>query len=282
LILRDQGKLREAEAEFRQAQEGWSRVLGDETWVTLSAGNELGKVLRRQGRLGEARSVLQKTLEGRRRVHGDDDPKTLSTMAELALIARAQDDIGEAERLYREILDGYRRAFGVDHARTLQAMNQLAWVIKDRGSEKLAEAEGLAREATSLGHSSLGEDHRLTIMIADTLAAVLQMRGENQEAADMFDEVFMSARRTLGEERWFTTGSPPHYARALAALGRHTEAETFLLEVYEGLRDLRGADHDSTQAAVTALIELYESWGKPEKAAQYRALLQEAEGADAP
>ncbi|MHC4219580.1 MAG: tetratricopeptide repeat protein [Planctomycetota bacterium] len=274
LILRDQGKLREAETAFREAQEGWGRVIGDETWVTQAAAGELGEVLRRQGRLNEARSELRKTLEVRRRIYGPEDAKTLTTITQLARIARAQGDMDETERLYRESVEGYRHAFGVDHPSTLRAMNQLAWFLKDRGSQKLADAEELAREATSLCRSALGEDDRLTIMIADTLAVVLQMQGRNQEAVDTFDEVFTSARMSLGDDHWFTAGSPAHYARALAALRRHAEAETLLLDVYAGLGDLNGPDHDSTRAAVAALIELYESWGKPEKAAQYRALIR--------
>ena len=45
-----------------------------------------------------------------------------------------------------------------------------------------------------------------------------------------------------------------------------------LLASYAGLRAARVRGHAQTQMAVSRLIELYVSWGKPEKADPYRAL----------
>ncbi len=59
-------------------------------------------------------------------------------------------------------------------------------------------------------------------------------------------------RRTLGER-------DPNTLRSELALARTLKAQDKLGE----------------------LIELYDAWGKPEKAAEYRALLQEAEEAEA-
>ena len=44
---------------------------------------------------------------------------------------------------------------------------------------------------------------------------------------------------------------------------------------------LQAASDGGSQAAREALIELYDAWGKPEKAAGYRALLHEAENSGA-
>ena len=38
-----------------------------------------------------------------------------------------------------------------------------------------------------------------------------------------------------------------------------------------------GANHDRTLDTIRGLIALYEAWENPEKAAEYRALLEEAE-----
>ena len=58
----------------------------------------------------------------------------------------------------------------------------------------------------------------------------------------------------------------------LFKLKRYREAEEQLLASYAGLKAGRGAQHMETQKAVCHLIELYESWGKPEKANPHRAL----------
>jgi hypothetical protein len=57
---------------------------------------------------------------------------------------------------------------------------------------------------------------------------------------------------------------------SLAAQGRHAEAEPLLVEGYEGLTAQRGAGHEQTQEARRRLADLYEAWGKPERAAAYR------------
>ena len=59
----------------------------------------------------------------------------------------------------------------------------------------------------------------------------------------------------------------------LTKLGRHDEAETFLLEAHRGLVDSSGSDHVRTLTAAGYLVELYEAWGKPDQAAEWRAEL---------
>ena len=60
-------------------------------------------------------------------------------------------------------------------------------------------------------------------------------------------------------------------------LERYEEAEKILLAAYPVLQGQFGEQHVRTQKAVSHLVALYVAWGKPEKAAEYRALLEEAE-----
>jgi len=87
----------------------------------------------------------------------------------------------------------------------------------------------------------------------------------------------MDAARTAADEgRWFTLMSTCQYARSLTALHRYDEAESMLLDVHVGRLKLNGEHDDQTQAVITALVNLYTMWGKPEKAAEYRNLLRQA------
>jgi hypothetical protein len=58
------------------------------------------------------------------------------------------------------------------------------------------------------------------------------------------------------------------------------EAESLLLNARTNL--LRGPEvrKKRTQKVLNALLDLYDAWDQPEKAAEYRALLREAEGTD--
>ncbi len=64
--------------------------------------------------------------------------------------------------------------------------------------------------------------------------------------------------------------SAVHYGRCLTALQRFEEAEEVLVTVYERHKALNGADREETRSALAALLDLYEAWGKPERAAEYR------------
>ena len=50
------------------------------------------------------------------------------------------------------------------------------------------------------------------------------------------------------------------------------EAETQLLQALDGVRNALGDDHTYTRLTAKELIDLYESWQKPENAAKYRAM----------
>ena len=59
---------------------------------------------------------------------------------------------------------------------------------------------------------------------------------------------------------------------SLTKLGRHAEAEHELLEAHRSLISIE-KNNWRVQKTVERLVSLYEAWGKPEKAAESRALL---------
>jgi len=65
---------------------------------------------------------------------------------------------------------------------------------------------------------------------------------------------------------------------SLGGQGKYSEAEPFLLGGYEGMRQLGDKLPESGKArfkrAGERIVQLYESWGKPEKAAAWREKLK--------
>jgi hypothetical protein len=51
------------------------------------------------------------------------------------------------------------------------------------------------------------------------------------------------------------------------------EAEALLLAAHHALAAQLGPDHRRTQRALGRIVELYNAWGKPAEAAEYRARL---------
>ena len=97
--------------------------------------------------------------------------------------------------------------------------------------------------------------------------------GRPGEAETLLAEAVAGVGRALPREH-LTTGITIHkYGVCLTALERYGEAEATLLEAHEILIAAVGADHVHTQEVIPNLVTLYEAWGKPDKAAEWRAKL---------
>jgi hypothetical protein len=62
----------------------------------------------------------------------------------------------------------------------------------------------------------------------------------------------------------------------LADQGRFDESEALLLETYKTLRETRGLKNRLVQANLVHVIALYDAWGRPDEAAEYRTLRRKA------
>ncbi len=95
----------------------------------------------------------------------------------------------------------------------------------------------------------------------------------------------VAARETLGAEHWYHGAFLGIQGRALAALERSDDGESALLEAHGILQTAVGDEHVQTRKVVGYLADLYDAWGKPEQAAEWRAKLpveQEAVASDKP
>ncbi len=88
-----------------------------------------------------------------------------------------------------------------------------------------------------------------------------------------------AARETLGAEHWFYGNFLGKHGRALAALERFDDAESALLEAHGILQTALGDEHGQTKRVVGYLADLYDAWGKPQIAGEWRAKLDTAQEA---
>ncbi len=89
-------------------------------------------------------------------------------------------------------------------------------------------------------------------------------------------------RRTLPLNSLWIAHDEVVLGAALGGQERYDEAETLLVESLEVTRGKAGDRSPLTRWAIENLVELYEAWGKGEKAAEYRALWRETEPAGSP
>jgi serine/threonine protein kinase/tetratricopeptide (TPR) repeat protein len=296
----------EAEPLLLAALEIRRRVSGEEHPRTLEDMHELawlrGVQVRLLGRQvgGESVALLRKVLEIRRRVLGEEHYNTLNTMCDLAGYLFDQGKPAEAEPLAREALSTARRVLGREHTRTVESMHILGETLHALG--KLAEAEPLLREAVEIrrktdprGYPDLG--YALT-----GLGWVLLDKGEPAQAQPLLREALAICQKRAQHDQPAEAGPSPHESpdnqekdwhhvwlrfQTMSLLGasllgqrEYAEAEPLLIRGYEGLKSREARFFPQLKKTVpeaaARLVQLYEAWGKPEKAAEWRHKLTAA------
>ena len=101
-MLRDEGKLTEAETTQRQALAMQRKLLGEEHPEVAISLNNLALVLRDQGKLAEAEAMLRDALAMQRKLLGDEHPKVAVSLDNLADVLRKQGKLAEADEPFPE------------------------------------------------------------------------------------------------------------------------------------------------------------------------------------
>ncbi len=143
--------------------------------------------------------------------------------------------------------------------------------------EKYGAAEELLRDTLEVERRVLGREHPDTLYALGGLAQALCEQGKYAEAETNFKEFDDTAGKALPENSPILLISRGHYGHCLARMDRFEQAERLLLDTLSALETSLGKGNDRTRVVIDYVITLYEAWGKPEQAAEYRARLEEAQ-----
>ena len=271
------GVYHEAIQALEQAASLSRTTLGDEHEETLAVLNDLAAAFFYQGLYEDAASVYQDLATGRTTLLGTDAPLTLRAKFDLASALYRLGRGEEALSMTAEVLDAQRRVLGLNHEHTLSTAHNLAVMNDLEGHHE--EAELIIADVVERRRTTLGADHPDTLNSMNSYAAALYKLGRHEDAEVVGRDAVNSMRVVLGEGHLVTLNAERTLARIHMSQGRFEEAETRLLDTYRGLVASVGAGHWRTLEAAKVCVELYEAWRKPEKAAEYRALLRDAETA---
>jgi tetratricopeptide (TPR) repeat protein len=249
-----QGRLAEAEQEFRLVVDARRRVLGEDHPHTLHTRLGHARAVALQGRLAEAEAAFRELLDRQIRALGDEHPGILPIRHQLARVVGKQGRWAEAEAAHRRILDARRRVFGEEHPRTLTTRHNLTGVIGKQG--RWAEAEEAYRDLLEALDRVLGEDHRDTLATRSKLAGAVAGQGRWEEAEAMYRAALDARIRVHGENHPYTLDTRHDLASVTAGQGRWDEGEALYREVLEARRQVLGDDHPDTLVTRHALDEL--------------------------
>jgi non-specific serine/threonine protein kinase/serine/threonine-protein kinase len=274
-----QGKFGQAEPLFAKVFEIRSRVLGPDDRHTLLSLNNLAEIYELQGKYAQSEPLLIKALDLRRRTLGEENTDTLVSMEALGKLFRCEEKYSRAEPLLTQAVEGDRRVLGEDHPETLNSLDDLALLY--RSEREFEKADALLASLLEARRRVLGPAHPDTTDAMVELAEVWLQEEKYPAAESLLREAIGNYEKTASES-WARWRSQSLLGESLAAQRRYSESEAPLIAGYRGMIDRKASIPFEDRSALTqtakSIIALYESWGKPVKAAEWQNQLCQANG----
>jgi serine/threonine protein kinase/Flp pilus assembly protein TadD len=253
-ILRNEGKLEEAEPVSREALAGDRQVRGDDDLETIESMNSLALLLNARDKTGEAESLLREALERSRRAHHDDHIITIKTCNNLGWLLLTQGRLDEAEPLVTEALTRGREVLTNDHRGTIRAINNMGLLLLERG--KLAETEVLWSEGLERSRRVLGDNHPDTFSLISDMGSLLMEQGKFDQVEPLAREALEGRTRVLGDDHPDTLTSLNNLGVFLRRWGKLDEAEPLIREALARSGRVLGEDHTNTLYSLRNLGDL--------------------------
>ncbi len=271
---------------------------------------------RTQDRREEAEPMLREVLAVLDRLYDGRHPLAAKARRQLAGLMRNSDRFSEAEPLYAEVIALQEELLGPDHYELAVTWNSYSQLFLRTGrQEEALEANanfvGIIERGWDM-HPSLGAaynnrafmlseagyqeeaienfDKSLAMQDAVNLpprhlnrtfptsgkAQVFQKLGRHAEAAPLLREMLAIRREALDEDHRLVSELKSDLGGSLLELGELDEAEALLTDAHErfAAKELPGAQR--LVETRERLVLLYERMGRPEQAADMRALIDSA------
>src|SRR5688572_6823992 len=268
-VIDETGQYSEAEQLFREALEMKRVLLGtDHPEIAISL-NNVAFALYEQRKYDAAQVFYESALEMQRRLLGKEHPDVAMTLNNLAFVVHDKGDLKTALELSRVSLETYTLALGADHPAVARSKNNLAmWMME---ASDFTAAENLLRDALDVRIKRLGPEHADVAGTMTLLAGVLIETKRYDEALKLSADAHAMYLKSLGREHWRTASAASAEGAARAGLAQFQQAEPLLVQSHTVLHGGTGALTYFLKSSDRWLGRLYQSTGRPEKAAKYLA-----------
>jgi eukaryotic-like serine/threonine-protein kinase len=265
------GKLDQATPLLEEALRLRKAKLGPDHPDTLLAMNNLAAAYRQAGKLELALALMEENVRLARTKFGPDHPFTLSISANLALTYRAAGKLDLALPLLQEAAIGVeKRGFRHEYAGLI--LHNLCDSLEQL--KRFDEAEAWRRKWLAEVKGTSGTDSMAYAVELGMLGMNLLQQRKWTEADPPLRES-LRLREKNEPDAWATYSTRSRLGGALSGQKKYTEAELLLINGYEGVKTreekIPPSERYRVVEAAERIIELYDAWGRPEKAAQWRA-----------
>jgi serine/threonine protein kinase len=270
-LRRTQGDSQEAETLFREALALSSELSSEEQyWIGLTR-STLASTLADQGRFDEALQTAREAVAEYRQTGRSDAPDFGFALTILGGFLTEKGDFAEADSNLKEAETILRQRMSPSSLWLGDNLRNQAISFYQQG--RLAESQSKITETEKIYLESFGPsyDQYPTVLIIKGL--ILDKTGKSQEGEKILREAVRLRVETLPKEHFWIAIANDALGECLTTQKRFAEAETLLIESYTTLKFRLGTRDPRTIEAQRRLVNLYQTWNKPEQAAQYRILL---------
>jgi serine/threonine protein kinase len=265
-------RLAESETYYRQAIATLQSTQQSDHPFLAQSLTDLAILLKDTGRLPEAEQLNAEALAIYRKTLGERHPKVASLLNNIAMQHVAARNFDAALVEIQEALAINLESLGEKHQETNIVRLNLARVHNRRNELEAAEREirvvlATRRDTHPAGHLDLG-------VTLDQLAAVLNKQHRYAEAARAAEEARDILLKAAGPQHSRTASASLSLGNALLGLRRFEESETALLAAHDVASKGRGRYVGIERTAVESLVGLYDAWGKPARADEFRVVLK--------
>jgi tetratricopeptide (TPR) repeat protein/predicted Ser/Thr protein kinase len=264
IILNDQGKYEEAEAEHRIVLELRERTLGPDHPLIAQTRSNLGLVLKAQGKYAEAEVENRRALELRQRVLGPEHPDVAASRGNLGGILTTLGKHAEAEAEFRSAVALLDEALGPEHPDAVSMRGNLGVILHAQGS--YAEAEAEFRRTIARQEEVLGPEHPDIAAFRNNLAVVLRAQGKHEEAEAEYRRTLAVWEKAWGVDHPDIGMARNNLANVLHSQGKHEEAEAEHRRVLVVWEKALGPEHPNVANSRTNLARVLVDRGRFEEA----------------
>jgi eukaryotic-like serine/threonine-protein kinase len=176
--------------------------------------------------------------------------------------------------LLTKVLEARQRLLGSEHPDTLTSMTNLAILYRSEG--KYEEGEALFVKALEVQRRVLGDDNSDALDTMNALA-LLYMKQLKYARAEALLHQAVNGYQGTGLNTWGRYNCESMLGASLAGQKKYAEAEGLLLSGYEGMvqreATIPAPSRFKVEQAGKWIVQLYQGWGKPEKATEWRQKL---------
>ncbi|MFK5924971.1 MAG: toll/interleukin-1 receptor domain-containing protein [Verrucomicrobiota bacterium] len=261
---------------------------------TLRSARQLGYSYRDADRIEESITLLEDTLKSQKKTLGAEHEDTLRTMQDLVLSYQKAKRNEEALALNEPTLKLLEKVLGLGDDTTLESMDTLRSLYKgaDRDEDAAQQRKiwlnitgqilAMKKKTLEVKQKKMGTTHPDTLYYMGRMAHSYWKAGQLKTATQQFREE-IALRKKQGEDNWRLFMAQAELGRLLTESKQYSEAETLLLDSQKKLHALAPKIGTKwVKVSIDNLIKLYQSWSKPDKAAEWQATLEVVEKSENP